>query len=503
MRTAAIVFVVFSISGILLAGDLTGQEPEKQEAAQARAALGKLPLYFIENGGVYAEEVAYYVKGADKTLFFTSEGVTFLLKGKDRGWTVKLDFVGANPDVRPRGEDRQEAVFSYFKGKEADWKAGLPTFKKVVYRDLWPGIDLVYKGTVNQLKYEFVVHPGADPDPIALKYRGAARLSLTESGGLRVETPEGSFEDAAPFAYQEVDGKRVPVEMAFDLDRKSEGSGSFGFRLGRFDRTRPLILDPAVLVYCGYIGGTGTDYGYGISVDASGNTYVTGMTQSNESSFPVKVGPDLTYNGTTDCDAFVVKVNAAGTGLVYCGYIGGTGSESGYDISVDASGNAYVTGYTKSNETSFPVTVGPDLTYNGTTDYDAFVAKVSLTLLEGSGTYRPGTTVALTLTASESAGFAYQLASSFGTGPIPIDTRQIGLSMDWLMLLTIWNVFPTIFSNYAGIIDAQGTAQAAIHLLNEPALVGYQLHTAFVTISAAAPSGIQSISNTYSFKITN
>jgi hypothetical protein len=122
--------------------------------------------------GVYPDDVAYYIKGADKTLFFTAKGVTFALRGKDRGWTVKLDFVGANA-VQPEGVEKQPAVFSYFKGPEKDWKTGLPTFAMIIYRNLWPGIDLVYKGTVNQLKYEFVVAPGADPAVVRLRYRGA------------------------------------------------------------------------------------------------------------------------------------------------------------------------------------------------------------------------------------------------------------------------------------------------------------------------------------------
>jgi acyl-CoA hydrolase len=131
------------------------------------------------------------------------------------------------------------------------------------------------------------------------------------------------------------------------------------------------------LVYCGYIGGSGFDIGRGIAVDSSGNAYVTGSTASTEATFPVAVGPDLTFNGgASPSDAFVAKVNAAGTALVYCGYIGGSGDDQGYGIAVDSSGNAFVTGSTSSTEVTFPVTVGPDLTYNGGS-YDAFVAKVN------------------------------------------------------------------------------------------------------------------------------
>jgi hypothetical protein len=131
----------------------------------------------------------------------------------------------------------------------------------------------------------------------------------------------------------------------------------------------------ASLVYAGYIGGSGGDFGYGIAVDGTGNAYVVGFTYSDQTIFPVTLGPDLTYNGG-DRDAFVAKMSDSGTALVYAGYIGGSGIDFGCGIAVDGAGNAYVTGITNSDQTSFPVTIGPDLTYNG--GWDAFVAKVSI-----------------------------------------------------------------------------------------------------------------------------
>ena len=342
--------------------------------AAVRTSLGKLPLYFVENQGVYPEAVKFYIHGADKTLFFTKDGITFRLKGKDRGWVVKLEFMGANPDVVPQGEDRQQAVFSYFKGPEKDWKAGLSSYAKVVYRELWPGIDLVYRGTVNKLKYEFVVAPGADSKQIRLQYRGVEKLKHTETGALCVETSEGSFEDTPPVAWQDVDGKRVLVEMAYAL---GEGS-KFGFSLGKYDTKEPLILDPAVIVYCGYIGGVKDDTAVDVAVDSSGNAYVVGTAASTEATFPVKSGPFVKYGGQGG-DAFVAKVNAMGTALVYCGYIGGTHYDDGRSIAVDAAGNAYVTGVTdKLSQANFPVKTGPVLTHNGP-GWDGFVAKVNTT----------------------------------------------------------------------------------------------------------------------------
>ena len=363
----------------LLAALLSGQHFGPASPPLLEATSGKLPIYFIENRGVYPDEVKYYIPGADKTLFFTPGGVTFRLKGKDRGWVVKLEFVGKNVAVEPRGEERQQAVFSYFKGPEEDWKTGLSTVSKVVYREIWPGIDLVYHGAAHKLKYAFLAEPDVDTSRLRLRYRGATGVTLTDCGALRIETPAGAFEDAPPVAWQEIDGKRRFVKVAYAIHGTQDDAIEFGFRVGDHDRTRPLVLDPAVVVYCGYIGGVNEDVCTGITVDSAGHAYVTGYTVSDEMSFPVKVGPDRTYNGGR-YDAFVAKVNASGTGLVYCGYIGGAGEDLGGGIAVDASGNAYVSGQTGSDEKSFPVRIGPDLTYNGGSGihpYDAFVAKVN------------------------------------------------------------------------------------------------------------------------------
>ncbi len=388
-------------------------------SAKADAAYGKMPLYFIPNQGQLDKQVAYYVQGKDKTIYFTEDGITLALtkapahsevsgfprrnttlppgaEGGAERWVVKLDFVGANPDVEPVGQDETGGVISYFKGNPEEWRTGLPTYSKIVYPGLWPGIDLVYHGTVNRLKYEFIVHPGADPSKIRLAYRGAESVFVDKDGRLQISTPAGGFSDDVPLAYQEVRGDRVGVPLAYklgaademnehdDLNRAMDDSAKenpgksaqfYGFEVGAYDHAQTLVLDPAILAYCGYIGGSGSDSGRGIAVDGSGNAYVTGSTSSTEATFPVAVGPDLTQNGGND--AFVAKVNAAGTGLVYCGYIGGSGAGGDYGngIAVDGSGNAYVTGESYSTEATFPVAVGPDLVSNGGSD--AFVAKVN------------------------------------------------------------------------------------------------------------------------------
>jgi len=342
-----------------------------------------MPLYFIENKGQMDNWVFYYVQGQDKTLYFGSEGLTFILrelKGPEeliRSWVLKLDFMGANPGVLPEGLEETGAVISYFKGPREDWKTGLPTYFKVAYRELWPGIDLIFSGHVQELKYEFVVKPWADPSLIRLCYRGAQSVRVIDSGEMEVKSPVASFKDGKPVAWQDIDGRRKEVSLAYHLEDSSLGSRpkrsvGYGFQVGSYDRSHPLILDPATLIYCGYIGGSGNDIGNAIAVDALGNAYVTGYTDSSQTTFPDTVGPDLTHNGNSD--AFVAKVKSDGTGLIYCGYIGGSGSDVGNGIAVDGSGNVYVAGDTSSSQATFPAIVGPDLTHSGNSD--AFVAKV-------------------------------------------------------------------------------------------------------------------------------
>jgi hypothetical protein len=280
----------------------TVAEPQRASlsSAEAKARLqkmGRMPLYFIENRRQLDSRVAYYVQGGDTTLYFTAEGMTLAQTEERHGenvargrlekaslgrgipqtpdpvsrWVVKLDFVGANPNPKITAGDKTPAVVSYFKGPKENWKTGLSTYGSIVYSDLWPGIDLVYSGTANRLKYSFLVKPGADPARVRLAYRGVKGVRLNEAGQLEVETPVGGFKDDTPYAYQEVEGRHVETTVAYSLDRTSSGGPhGYGFVIGSYDRSKPLVLDPAVFVYAGYIGGSeGSEQGSGIAVDIS------------------------------------------------------------------------------------------------------------------------------------------------------------------------------------------------------------------------------------------
>jgi len=366
-------------------------------AAAVRVAKARLPVYFIENRGQVDARVAYYVHGANKIFYFGSEGVTMALSRalprQSRQPTlarvnassdalgessvsrviIKLDFVGADPAVKPVGEELSTARFSYFKGRREDWATGLKTYNRLAYRDLWPGIDLVYSGSVDRLKYLFVVKPGADPKQIRLRYRGAESVSVDLEGRLLVQTALEDFHDDKPIAYQELNGSAVDVATNYTLSSQANAGYLFGFNVGTYDPSKALVIDPVILVYSGFLGGSGDDRGNAIAVDSDGSAYVTGETNSTQLNFPTAVGPDVSQNG--GLDAFVAKVDPTGSQLLYAGFIGGSGDDRGNAIAVDSLGNAYITGETNSTQTTFPVTAGPDLTHNGLSD--AFVAKVN------------------------------------------------------------------------------------------------------------------------------
>src|SRR5207245_4080033 len=144
-------------------------------------------------------------------------------------------------------------------------------------------------GRKGQLGYQCLVHPGADPSRIRLAYQGATALMNGPTGGLTVSTPAGSFREAAPVAYQSNGGHRVPVQTGFSL-AGARRPLSYSFRVASYDTSVPLIIDPTVIVFAGYIGGSADDEGLGVAVDPAGYVYISGQTASAQDTFPVKVG---------------------------------------------------------------------------------------------------------------------------------------------------------------------------------------------------------------------
>jgi hypothetical protein len=226
---------------------------------------------------------------------------------------------------------------------------------------------MAVRGEGGKLKYEFHLKPGSSVEDVRLAYRGAEGLSVGAGGELLVRTSLGVLKDAAPVSYQRIGGERVPVESRYKL---LKGDGGYGFWVGAHDPRYPLVIDPG-LDYSTFLGGTSGDEGEGMAV-REGRAYVTGRTSSTN--FPTTPGAfDRTFSGG---DAFVTKLNASGSALVYSTFLGGTNFDQGFDITVDRRGSAYVTGSTFS--ANYPTTRGAfDRTSNG--NLDAFVTKLNAT----------------------------------------------------------------------------------------------------------------------------
>ncbi len=327
-------------------------------------SFGQLPLTFVENRGQADSQVRFQVNGPGHAFFLTREEIALSLK--DVG--LSLRFVGASP-VTPVGSHRAPGTTNYIQSGRA--YTGIPGYGEVVYRELWPGIDMALRGNGTELKYEFRVRPGANPADIQLAYRGADALRVVD-GAMLIDTAAGALRDAPPVSFQ--DG--APVESRYAVNGLS-----YGFEVGAYDPARELIIDPG-LAYSTFLGGSSHEMGASVAVDATGNSYVTGFTQSPN--FPTTSGAfDRTGAASNNLDVFVSKLNPAGTALVYSTFIGGTNFDWGRGITVDSAGNAYVTGQTMSS--NFPTTSGAfDRSFNvdscprcGIDQQDAFVLKLN------------------------------------------------------------------------------------------------------------------------------
>jgi hypothetical protein len=300
--------------------------------------------------------------------------------------TIRMELSGANPATKVEGADQLPGTASYFIGNDpSKWHSNVPTYARVKYAGVYPGVDLVYYGNQRQLEYDFVVAPGANPKSVKLHFAGAEKLRLTPAGDLIVAAKNGEIAFHKPVVYQNASnqgGNSTSQRETVDGEFVLLAGNSVGFEVSSYDRTRDLVIDP-VLGYSTYLGGSGRsgvgDAGYGIATDSAGNAYVVGATGSLN--FPVTAGAFQTTNvgsGGSDTSVFVTKIDASGTSLAYSTYLGGNNQSVGAGIAVDAAGSAYVTGYTDyvNDSLNFPTTPGAFQTV-GSGHNVVFVAKLN------------------------------------------------------------------------------------------------------------------------------
>ncbi len=376
---------------------------------------GKLPLSFEENRGQADQKIKFLARGIGYTLSLAPNEAVLKLRGGAPGFRIappapkysilRIRLDGANANARASGIGALPGKSNYFIGSDRTrWLTGLANFRGVEFADIYPGVNLKYRGTEGRLEYDFTVAPGADPRRIRLSIDGARKLVIDSRGDLVIETSNGQVVQKAPVIYQTASGNRRTIPGRYLM----RGAQSIGFAIAAYDRKRPLIIDPLVS-YASYLGGTQIDFGAAIAVDSAGEAIVTGYTDSAD--FPITSGafqPSLFEAPGGANDVFISKINAAGTALIYSTYAGGGNEDEGTAVSVDAAGNAYVAGYTMSAD--FPVTVGAFQTnFAGTqsafvTALDQNGGLIYSTFLNGSAT-------------SSAAGIATDArGSAFATG---------------------------------------------------------------------------------------
>lgn len=356
-------------------------------------SLINLPFSFELNMGQKANHIRFLTRGREYTAFFTPNEVIFTLQeGKKENSIspkvrkpleeqsnkynlLKMKMEGSNSDIEIIGEELLEGRFNYLIDKDTEkWITNVPTYRRIKYKEIYPGIDLIYYGNEHQLEHDFIVQPNIDPKVINLSFEGAENIEVDKDGHLIVETKTGRLKLLKPIVYQDINGKQQEIKSSYEIRRNR----NVGFILGKYNNSIPLRIDP-VLSYSTFLGGSNGEIGYGITTDKNRNAYITGTTASNN--FPTTEG---SYNDSFSgvFDVFITKLNPSGTALVYSTFLGGSYNDYGNGITIDSSGNVYVTGQT--NSSNFPTSEGAyNRIYNGTsTSYsDVFVTKFALNVL--------------------------------------------------------------------------------------------------------------------------
>lgn len=501
-------------------------------SGQLRENRARLPFTFEANQGQFAPEVKFISRGSGYNLFLTPPEAVMSIrrqktKGKKQKWelpqltadqepstsdVLRIKLNGANPEPKITGLERQPSVSNYFIGNDpARWRTNVPGYAKVKYENVYPGVDMIYYGNQQNLEYDFVVAPGADPAGIRLGFEGAEKFGIDSQGDLVLHTAGGEVRQRKPIVYQEQNGKRSEISGRYAPIQNPKSKiqdWEVGLEIGVYDRSKPLIIDP-VLAYSTYFGGGGNEEGNSIAVDSAGNVYLTGFTDSTNFPRADSSQPNL---GGGPQDAFVVKLDPSATRVVYSTYLGGNGQDNGTAIAVDGAGNACITGFTDS--TNFPVRNALQPTKTGS--FNAFVVKLdpagsilNSTLLGGTiGDY--GSSIAVDV-----AGNVY--VAGITTSPDLPMAGAVQPQHGGLVDAYVAKIDPSgnrlAYSTYLGGIGIEGASSIAVDSAGNVYLTGLTSSPNFRTVNALQsahggglfdafvaklnPSGTQLVYSTY------
>jgi len=422
----------------------------------AGASNAAAPLRFEPNLGQAAPAARFVARGGGYTMLLSAKEAVFL----SPAGAVHMKLTGATANAVARPIGRLPSVTNYYLGSDPQsWHPGVPNYERVQFDDVYPGIDLVYYAVQQRLEYDFVVHPGADPDRIRMAWTGVDSMRIDPAGDLVLLAHGHELRQRQPVVYQELDGHRVQIAGRYRIGKH----GEVLLALAAYDRRSPLIVDP-VLVYSTYLGGYTEDSANAIAVDSSGDAFITGST---EGGFPILNPEQPAVGGASD--AFVTELSPTGT-LVYSTYLGGLNSDSGAGIAVDSTG-VYVTGYTSGG---FPLLNAAQPNFSGTPvdDTNAFVTKLGPTGALLYSTYLGGPNTTANGIAIDTANAAYVTGQTTGSFPV-LNAEQStyggGLNDAFVAKLDVDGAF--VYATYLGgpnsdyatgiAVDSTGAAYVA------------------------------------------
>lgn len=438
-------------------------DPHGKTADEVNEAYGKVSVYFEANRGQHDARVRYTARTADHALFLTATEAVYVLSEPRsptqmtplqadvrqlekeraiprRAVALWMRMVGANADSKLAESKELPGKLNYLNNNE--WKTDVPTYQGIRMNGVYEGIDVVWQGrSQSEVQYDFIVSPNANSQQIEWEIDGAEEIRLSADGDLIIKTEVGELRQRKPFTYQETDGVRTEIASSYEL----RSDKRVGFSVGSYDTSKTLTIDPSVnlgsLSYSTLLGSPANENVYAVAVDSSGSVYITGETGS--ATFPTVAGGfDITHNG--NFDAFVSKLNPAGTALVYSTFIGGNDADVGIDITVDSAGSAYVTGSTSS--AAFPTTPGAfDTEHNGTLGNDVFITKLNA---DGSGL----------VYSTFLGGVNHDLGIGIAVDPAgnAFVTGRTG-SLNFPQVLGIYGFFGPFFNGFVTKINAAGS----------------------------------------------
>ncbi|MDX2029635.1 MAG: SBBP repeat-containing protein [Blastocatellia bacterium] len=489
-----------------------GREASGGRQAEMKRAYGRLPMNFEANQGQAAAEVRYLARGHGYQVFLMEREAALALHEREaapaadpadrivdreeqRQRVLRFKVESASPEARMAGKEELRTKSNYLIGNDpAAWRTGIPNFARVEAAEVYPGIGLAWYGTQQALEYDFVLGPGADPEAITMSIEGADRIEVDSNGDLVLRVGSETVYQRAPVSYQTIDGARRTVTSRYQL----KGENRIGFAVEGYDAKRQLVIDP-VIDFSTFFGGIGSDEGFAIAIDGTGAAYVTGTTYSNNFN---TFAPLQTINRGGKFDAFVTKINAAGTGIVYSTYLGGSAEDAGRGIAVDASGNACIAGITNSPDFNTRNPLQPTIT--GLTE-DAFVTKVNA---DGTNlifsTYFGGSSIDQAFgIALDAAGDIY-LAGSTISGDFrtqnPFQPGNQGNS-DAFVAKIKGDGSQTIYSSYLGGTGFDEAYSVAVDAFGNAYVAGQTASTNFNTANALQPGNAGGGSDAFLTKV--